>query len=176
MPSKTPSSRFRLKFNPTRIPKLVNDYNPSDDLTALKAGKAIRSGAYTLRDVEEIFRWKTKGRGISRLCSNTEAEIRDALTLATAAKTERAAMSVLRGLQGVDTPVASAFLMAIDPKRYTVIDFRALEALGYEGGDRSVNLYLNYLNTCRELAKKHKVSLRDLDRALWQWSREQEQN
>jgi hypothetical protein len=70
-------------------------------------------------------------------------------------------------------PVASAILTAIDPERYTVIDFRALEALGNKSNDRTVNFYLAYLDACRQLAQEHQVSLRDLDRALWQWSSEQ---
>jgi hypothetical protein len=69
-------------------------------------------------------------------------------------------------------PVASAILTAIDPKRYTVIDFRALEALGIKRASPSVDFYLDYLKHCRQLAKTHRVSLRDLDRALWQWSSE----
>ena len=70
-------------------------------------------------------------------------------------------------------PVASAILTAIDPERCTVIDFRALEALGKKTNDRSVNFYLSYLDACRTLAEEHQVSLRNLDRALWQWSSEQ---
>ena len=103
---------------------------------------------------------------------NGDGEIADALSLACAANTERAAISVLCGLTGVDTPVASAILTWINPERYTVIDFRALEALGNETNDRTVNFYLCYLSACRRLAKEHGVSLRNLDRALWQSSSE----
>lgn len=112
---------------------------------------------------------------MSRLDKNSDAEIRDALSLATAAQTERAAISVLLGLQGVDTPVASAIMTAIYPERYTVIDYWALEALGNKSNDRSVNFYLSYLKACRQLAEEHQVSLRNFDRALWQWSSEQAQ-
>jgi hypothetical protein len=121
-----------------------------------------------------IFKWKTKGRGKTRLRKNSDAEIADALNLASHAETERAAVAVLLGLHGVQVPVASAILTAIDPERYTVIDFRALESLGCDSKDRSVNFYLAYLKTCRHLASKHKVTLRNLDRALWQWSSERE--
>jgi hypothetical protein len=48
----------------------------------------------------------------------------------------------------------------------------ALEALGNKGADRTVDFYLKYLKACRDLAKAHRVSLRKLDRALWQWSSE----
>jgi hypothetical protein len=53
-----------------------------------------------------------------------------------------------------------------------VIDFRVLEALGNKIADLSVNFYLDYLAVCRRLAKEHHATLRDLDRALWQWSDE----
>jgi hypothetical protein len=77
---------------------------------------------------------------------------------------------VLCGLSGVAVPVASAILTAIDPTKYTIIDFRALEALGTVTTERSVGFYLKYLCVCRNLAERHGIGLRDLDRALWQWS------
>ena len=117
-----------------------------------------------------IFVWKTGGRGRSRVLKNTPEEVADALRLAVSAETERAAIAVLRGLRGVDTPVASAIMTAVFPDRYTVIDFRALESLGTETPDRSVSFYLEYLHYCREKARECGVSLRTLDRALWQWS------
>lgn len=100
-------------------------------------------------------------------------EIRDALRLAMSAETIRAAIAVLRGLGGVDIPVASAILTAINPKRYTILDFRALEALGSSPSSYTINFYLEYLDYCRALADENGVTLRELDRALWQWSKEQ---
>jgi len=73
--------------------------------------------------LSEIFEWKTKGRGRSRLSRNSDQEIADALSLAVTARTERAAVAVLVGLQGVLVPVASAILTAIDPDRYTASTF-----------------------------------------------------
>jgi hypothetical protein len=123
-----------------------------------------------------IFRWKTKGRGVSRLERNTHEEIADALKLAIDAKAERSAISVLTGLSGVDVPVASAILTAIKPDKYTVIDFRGLEAAGSTSNDRSVTYYLSYLDCCRRLAAQYHVTLRDLDRAMWQWSSKQQKH
>jgi hypothetical protein len=60
MPSKTRISDFKLQFNPTLIPALVKRYNPSNDNDALKAGKAIRDGTYTLAKLRVIVHWKTK--------------------------------------------------------------------------------------------------------------------
>ena len=82
-------------------------------------------------------------------------------------------------LHGVDIPVASAILAAIFPERYTVLDYRALEALGH--GAHDVRFYEEYLAFCKRLAESNIVKpqsdlpaptpLRALDRALWEWSR-----
>jgi hypothetical protein len=79
-----------------------------EDEKALVAGARIRAGDFSRGNLLAVFRWKTKGHGASRLERNTDEEIADALKLAQDAKTERAAVSVLGGLTGVEVPVASA--------------------------------------------------------------------
>lgn len=87
--------------------------------------------------------------------------------LALHAHEPRSALAVLMGLCGVALPMASAILTAIDPDTYTVVDYRAMEALGVPDADYyNLNLYLNqYLPTCRRLAAAAGVSLRTLDKA-----------
>ena len=165
-------TRFQLQSDPADIPKLADRYNEKEDEPALAAGARIRAGCYTAENLGIIFKWKTRNRGVSRLWKNDPAEIADALKLAVLATRERSAVAVLRGLSGVDTPVASAILTAINPTRYTIIDFRALETLGVRSPDRSLPFYLCYLRYCRAVAAKHEIGLRTLDRALWQWSYE----
>jgi hypothetical protein len=164
---------FRLQFEPARIKELAASYQYGDDTEPLAAGRRIASGDFSRGNVEVIFRWKTRGRGVSRLQGNPDLEISDALRLAGSAKTERAAVAVLCGLGGVDIPVASAILTMIDPERYTIIDYRALEALGVAVTVHTITSYLEYLDQCRKLALENDVSLRELDRALWQWSKDQ---
>jgi hypothetical protein len=82
-------------------------------------------------------------------------------------------------LHGVDLPVASAILAAIYPERYSVLDFRTLEALGHARHD--VRFYEEYLAFCNRLAESNIVSpqsdlpaptpLRAIDRALFEWTR-----
>ncbi len=170
--AKPPKHAFQLQFDALRIRELASRYPCGDDLEALQAGHHIASGDYTRANVETIFVWKTGGRGISRLRRNSDVESHDALRLAVTAQTERAALAVLCGLCGVEIPVASALLTAIDPERYTIIDFRALESLGVKRSWHTVESYIGYLKHCRKLAHQNAVSLRDLDRALWQWSKE----
>jgi hypothetical protein len=93
------------------------------------------------------------------------------LRLAVSARTERASVAVLKGLHGVDVPVATAILTAIDQDRYTVIDVRALESLGVKIPFPTIDDYLEYLLYCKSKAAEWGVSLRTLDRALWQWSK-----
>jgi hypothetical protein len=57
--------------------------------------------------------------------------------------------------------------------RYTIMDFRALAALGVKTGDRSLPFYLEYLEFCIQQARGWEMSLRKFDRAFWQWSKEQ---
>ena len=167
---------FQVQFEPKEIARLNEQYAYSDDAPALAAGQHIAKGDYSRAHLETIYRWKTGGRGISRLQRNTDEEVADALRLAASAHTDRSALAVLRGLSGVDIPVASAVLTTINPERYTIIDFRALQSLGVnDPAVLTVSYYLEYLGACRQLAKQQKVSLRVLDRALWQWSFEKSQ-
>jgi hypothetical protein len=115
------------------IPQLALAHVEDDEeRRAFAAGRRIAAGSRARTHFMAIFEWKTRGRGRSRPARNTDAEIRDALDLAMAARTERAAIAVLTGLAGVDVPVASAVMTAIDPARYTILDFRALWSLNIE--------------------------------------------
>jgi hypothetical protein len=173
---KSYQSVFKPKFTDTKVPALVKAYGPESDDDALRAGQEIASGIYSWENIKTIFKWKTKGRGISRLKNNECEEIADALRLAAQAETERSAMAVLCGLNGVGVPVASAILTTMFPTRFTVIDFRALQSLGCENDDDgTINFYLVYLNACKDWAEQYKCTLRDLDRALWQYSKDNEQ-
>jgi hypothetical protein len=164
------SLSFKLRFGATRIKMLAAEYEYEDNADALEAGKRIQAGDHSLANLLTIAKWKSR-RSSGRILGNTEAEVADALRLAVSATTERAAVAVLTGLRGVDVPVASAILAAIDPARFTIIDRRALESLGIERPSPTVDFYLEYLAHCRQLASANGVSLRELDQALWQWSK-----
>jgi hypothetical protein len=146
---------------------------------AFEAGESIRNGDLTLANLEAIVRWKSE-RAVHVLIGNSNEKIRR--VLAVAANPEAAtdtAMRALLELNGVDIPLASAILSAIYPERYTVLDVRALEALGHARHD--VRFYEEYLAFCKRLAESNIVKaqsdlpaptpLRTLDRALWEWTR-----
>jgi hypothetical protein len=84
-------------------------------------------------------------------------------------------MEALLTLQGVGIPTASTLLHFAFPDDYPILDVRALQSLGQKG--RSIyplSFWISYLAACRALAKEHGVTIRTLDKALWQYSRELE--
>lgn len=73
----------------------------------------------------------------------------------------------------IGIPIASAILTVCYPNDFTIADYRACASLknfGEEvGGNPTINIstYFEYLDKCKKLAHKYKVSLRDFDRVLW---------
>lgn len=177
---------FQLQPSEAELQELADEYwQESGDRerelekAAFEAGEAIRKGEYTLANLEAVVRWKSE-RVVQYLIGNSNEKIRKVLAVAAAPETPTGdAVKALLELQGIDIPMASAILAAIYPERYTVLDFRALEALGHARHD--VHFYEEYLDFCKRLAESNIVKpqsglpaptpLRTLDRALWEWSR-----
>lgn len=165
---------FKPRFDRDAAIGLAARYAYPREPEALAAGKRIRDGDFAKQNFLTIFEFKTRGRGISRAKSNEESEIADGLRLAVDAKSRRNAIAVLRSLHGVEIPVASAIMTCIRPEEFTILDFRALESLSVEGNIHyTIDYYCCYLEYCQRLAQKWKLTLRNLDRALWQWSYQQ---
>ncbi len=76
-------------------------------------------------------------------------------------------------LHGVGMPVASTILRWFHPRPFPILDFRALWSLGIEM-QRTFDLefWNNYVVTSRELMTKWNLDKRTFDRALWQFSKE----
>lgn len=157
-----------------RITKRSKQSFSAADAIALDAGRKIREGERTKSNLKKIFRWKNEDSRFRKKLehdfdSNPPQRIADALALAGRAKTDVEAVAALTKLSGVGVPTASAMLTAIYPKRYTVIDQLAIRALGID--NQEIAFYVLYNVTCRDLAKRHGVGLRTLDRALWEYGK-----
>lgn len=135
---------------------------------AFSAGDAIASGALETHHLVKIAEWKA-ARSKSRVASNKEEDVKDALTLCLAAHSDRATIAVLTGLRGVNVPMASAILTAINRTRFTVIDVYALAALGVLKRAPTVQDYCDYVTFCRAAAREADMSLRAFDQGLWGW-------
>jgi len=116
--------------------------------------------------------WKT-ARSRSRVAANSERTIVEATGRALSANGEAARIERLLELEGVGVPTASTLLYFVFPDDYPILDVRALESLGVKPRSAyPVGFWLEYLNVCRTLARCTGVSLRTLDKALWQHSKE----
>jgi hypothetical protein len=154
---------------------LCHRYDADSDFWFDAAGRSILKGDYSRQHFDTIFKWKTRNRGKSRPQKNKTITIKRTLKLAVDnVGVPSIALKSLVGLQGVGVPVASAIMTAIFPERFTIIDFRALEALGAKRfSTSSINRYLEYVSFCVALSVEWGMSLRELDRALWKWSEKQ---
>jgi hypothetical protein len=165
---------FELQFPPSLIDELAQRFEETDDSSLLAAGLAARRrGYYRRAEFLAACRWKSP-RSASLVAGNTGRAIagatRHALSPATG---ERARVEALTSLAGVGVPTASTLLYFAYPDDYPILDVRALESLGRRGRSvYPVSFWLEYLEACRRLALTHGVSIRTLDKALWQHSRE----
>jgi len=101
----------------------------------------------------------------------------DASRRALGAADEASRIAALLELVGVGVPTASTLLYFAFPDDYPILDVRALESLGVKPRSTyPVSFWLEYLDACRELSLRAGVSLRTLDKALWQHSKELSQS
>ena len=88
----------------------------------------------------------------------------------------RLRIGVLTLLDGVQMPTASVLLHLAHRDPYPIIDYRALWSLGVDAPPTpySFAFWEAYTRACRSLARAANVSMRTLDRALWQYSKERQ--
>jgi hypothetical protein len=164
---------FELQFPVADIEGLAARFGYEDDGGLLAIGASARTrGYYTRREFIEVCAWKTP-RSRPRVEANPTHMVRSRTRHALAAKHESERISPLLELKGVGVPTASTLLYFAFPDDYPILDVRALESLGVKARSQyPVSFWLQYLAACRKLARATGVSLRTLDKALWQHSKE----
>jgi hypothetical protein len=165
---------FQLQFPPELINELAGRFGYEDDARCLAAGAAARGrGYYTRDEFIEVCHWKTRRSG-PKVAANTAEAIVSATARALETRDETIRMESLLVLHGVGVPTASTLLYFAFPNDYPILDVRALESLGVRmrTGQYSTRFWLAYLGACRELASRHGVPIRTLDKALWQYSKD----
>jgi hypothetical protein len=168
-------AEFRLQFPIGEIGALAARLDFEDDGAVVGAGAAAGGrGYYTRPEFVLVCAWKTP-RSKPLVASNAEASVEDVTRAAFANQDEAGRMAALCSLRGVSRPTASVLLHFAFPDGYPIIDWRALESLGQpRRSSYPVPYWLGYLESCRNLAADAGVTMRTLDRALWQYSRERE--
>ena len=138
-------------------------------------------GFFTHNEFLSMCKWKEpRERRRQNWASNTEADVRMLSARALGAPDEARRILYLCRLRGVGIPVASAFLALTDPERYGVIDIRVWQLLALyqevdydqEGQGLQVLHWLDYLDKIRLWAGELKVSVRTIERTLFQHHRD----
>lgn len=131
-----------------------------------------RRGYLTRREFLTLCEWKTP-RSKPKCARNPEPRVRDATRLAFATIDERAKIGILRLLDGVEWSTASVILRFCDRLPYPILDYRALWSIGYaKPPTYTFDFWWRYTEYARELTGRSECSMRDVDRALWQYCKE----
>ncbi len=163
--------RFALAFPHTEIRDWAARYDyPAEDAMAMYLMPAIRERGYlTYDDLMALGRWKSPRSG-PRIAANDPADVAAITAVALTTANERLRIEGLTLLSGVAWPMASTILHWCHVDRYPILDFRALWSLGIDPLPRyDFPFWQAYTNFSRELADQAQVSMRELDRALWQY-------
>jgi hypothetical protein len=99
--------------------------------------------------------------------------VRELTAIAFSTSNERLRIEVLTLLNGVSWPLASTILHFGVSADYPILDVRALWSLGVRVRQHQYDyeLWRNYVQYCRALTAETGVSVRTLDKALWQYAK-----
>jgi len=164
--------RYHLRFPETAIESWASRYPAAYDAVVENqiAPSAKTRGYLTRSEFLTLCRWKSP-RTQPRCEENAEDFVTEITRTAFSATHERIRIEMLTLLRGVAWPTASVLLhfACLDP--YPIVDFRTLWSLGIKAPPEiDFPQWWAYTVYCRALAKRNNVSMRILDRALWQYS------
>lgn len=179
--------KFKLPFEGGKIKEYSDDYlrdlsnkdrTEEEELMKIAPNARIKRHCLSKDEFVRICDWKSK-RPHNRREKNTLDLIKEVTEIAFCKNCdEKLRILVLTILDGVGIRTASAILHLAfhnDPNGYPLMDVRALRALTdkkYKENAYTSDLWKEYTDFCREKATRFGVTLRTLDRALWQWDKE----
>ena len=166
----TPALRFE-KYEITSIARRYQYPINETDLMALKPAVNKR-GHLTKDELAAVAYWKAP-RSSGHAQKNSEDYVSEITGFAFKTNSERARIESLTILDGVSWPSASVILHLFHRDPYPIIDYRALWSVSLEvPGQYTFGFWWPYVEFCRSLAAIARVDMRTLDRALWQFSKE----
>ena len=170
-------AQFRLRFPEADIAVWAARFGDDgsddvllDDIRPI----ALARGHLTRPEFLKICAWKSVRT--KRSCRRNSAHAIETLTRAAFATSDEALkISLLRLLDGVEWPTASTILHFCDARPYPILDYRAIWSLGLaRPPGYTMEFWLAYLAFTRGLALRLDLSIRTVDKALWQYSKERQ--
>ncbi len=135
-------------------------------------GNVLNEKLLTKSQLRLVCWWKAP-RSARHAENNDNNFIKEITGFALNTTNERARIEVLTVLDGVSWPTASVILHLFHPDRYPILDFRALWSVTVAVPTQyTFKFWWPYVEFCRGLAQRNNIDMRTLDRALWQFSKE----
>jgi hypothetical protein len=161
--------KFVLRFPESKLEKWQRG-----DLTSLqRIGEDAKNRGYLTREEFLKICADKSSRSKSRCASNSTELIREVTEISFSAKAEQVQIQSLMILVGVSWPTASYILHFCSANRYPVLDFRALWSLSINKPPLyTFSFWHEYTDYCRNLADRSGLTMRQVDAALWQYSKE----
>ena len=167
----------KLRFRGNRIQELESRYDYSiSEVELLELRPKVQNRGYVSKEeLQKIAYWKAP-RSSGHVRSNSADYVQEITALALTAGNERSRIEILTLLDGVSWPTASVILHFCHSDLYPIIDFRSLWSVSLEVPSQyGFELWWCYVDFCRKIAQINHVDMRTLDRALWQYSKENQQ-
>jgi len=167
---------WKLRFSLSEMQHWASRYSfPGESaITEEIAPSARQRGHLTRGEFLEICRWKSP-RTAPRVESNSAHFVAEATRLALGASTEELRIGILLSLRGVGWPTASVILHFCAEDPYPILDFRVLYSLTVTPpSSYTFPSWWEYTEVVRSLASETSLDMRAIDRALWQYSKENE--
>jgi len=165
---------LKIKFKLDAIPYWASRYSyPTEDVAEEISARIRGEGFIEKDDFLALCEWKSP-RSIKHCMKNSPDLIKEVSTVAFRTNNEHLRIKILTLLEGVSWPTASVLLHFCHKDPYPIMDFRALWSLGIDAPPNPYTFpfWLDYTSYCRDLSESARVSMRDLDKALWQYSKE----
>ena len=165
---------FDLRFPIMEISSCAKRYYyPDEDVIMQEVAPQLQRQQFVEHEqLVTLCNWKSP-RIRTRCAGNDPNFIKSVTQTAFTTPNEQLRIEVLTLLAGVGWPMASVILHWGHSDPYPILDFRALWSLGFDSPPRyNFEFWWTYTQYCRQLAKESDVSMRILDRALWQYSKE----
>ena len=168
---------FLLRFAESRLKHWSQRYDIESD-------KEVENGVapcvqkvryYTKEQLRTVCKWKSP-RSIRHCERNSEQYVETITALALSTCCDRLRIEVLALLDGVGWPTASVLLHFGYGHQYPILDVRALWSLSVDPLPRQYDydFWQQYTQYCQQTAKRYDLTMRELDRALWQYSKERQ--
>ncbi len=151
------------------------DQNASgyDKSVEQKIKQVLQTRRYLNRqELIEVGIWKSP-RQKKNYGKNDDGAVRELTQFSFTARSEQARVGALLALRGVSYPVASTLLHFAFPDEYPILDTRALWSLGWETpSSYTFEFWRRYCAHLIKLSTELNLDLRTIDKALWQYSKE----